>query len=340
MTNAISAGAKPRSRNRRSVSVVYDGASTRSSRSDARQPGPPGDGDRDHREAVVARGDRRHPVRRDVGRDDVEAIQRERAHRGVAHVHVALVDRIERAAEDADAARRHEMARPASPAGASERQTASSSAGTPSPVTPEIRKHGSPRAAARASRLFTRVSSSTASILLAATICGFAASVGWKSSSSRRTVSRSSTGSRPARARDVHDVHEHLRPLEVPQELVPEAVAAVRAFDQPGHVGDDEAAVVAQADDAQVRRQRRERVVGDLRPRRRDARDERGLARVGEADQADVGEQLQLEAEILHLARLARLHLARRAIGGGRKLRVAAGRRVRRARRGRAGRRR
>ena len=40
---------------------------------------------------------------------------------------------------------------------------------------------------------------------------------------------------------------------------------AMRAFDQPGHVGDDEAAVVAQADDAEIRRQRRERVVGNLR---------------------------------------------------------------------------
>ena len=58
-----------------------------------------------------------------------------------------------------------------------------------------------------------------------------------------------------ARARHVHQVHEHLRPIEVPQELVPEPLAAMRAFDQAGHVGDDEAAIVAQPHDAEVRRQ-------------------------------------------------------------------------------------
>ena len=50
----------------------------------------------------------------------------------------------------------------------------------------------------------------------------------------------------------------------------PEPEPAVRAFDQPGHVGHDEAAIVAQADDAEVRRERRERIVGNLadaRPR-------------------------------------------------------------------------
>ena len=41
-------------------------------------------------------------------------------------------------------------------------------------------------------------------------------------------------------------MHEHLRAFEMPQKLVAEPEPAVRAFDQPGHVGDDEAAVVAQ----------------------------------------------------------------------------------------------
>ena len=71
----------------------------------------------------------------------------------------------------------------------------------------------------------------------------------------------------------------------------------MRALDQPGDVGDDERALARQPDDAQVRDQRRERVVGDLGARRGDARDERRLADVGEAEQADVGEQLELEAQ-------------------------------------------
>src|SRR5688572_17237513 len=34
-----------------------------------------------------------------------------------------------------------------------------------------------------------------------------------------------------AGARDVHDVDQHLRPLEMPQELMPEAQAAMRSLD-------------------------------------------------------------------------------------------------------------
>ena len=55
------------------------------------------------------------------------------------------------------------------------------------------------------------------------------------------------------RRRHVDDVHEHLRALEVREELRAEAVAVVRAFDQAGHVGHDERAVVAQLDDAEIR---------------------------------------------------------------------------------------
>ena len=55
----------------------------------------------------------------------------------------------------------------------------------------------------------------------------------------------------------------------MPEKLVAEPEAAVRAFDQAGHVGDDEAAIAAQLHDAEVGRQRRERVVRDLRAARR-----------------------------------------------------------------------
>ncbi len=81
------------------------------------------------------------------------------------------------------------------------------------------------------------------------------------------------------RARDVDQVHEHLRPLEMAEELVAEALSAMSAFNQAGHVGDREAAVAAQAHDTQIRRQRRERIVRDLRTGRGDPRDQRRLAR-------------------------------------------------------------
>ena len=150
-----------------------------------------------------------------------------------------------------------------------------------------------------------------------------AASVGWNSSSSRRTVSRSSTGSRPL-APDTSTrctstfVRSRCRRNWWPRPR-PRCAPSIR----PGTSATTKLRSSLRRDDAEIRRERGERVVGDLRPRRRDARDERRLAGVGKSDEADVGEQLQLEAEILDLARLARLHLARRAIGGGREPRVA-----------------
>ena len=73
----------------------------------------------------------------------------------------------------------------------------------------------------------------------------------------------------PARhARHVHEVDEHFGAFEMAEELVSESLALVRALDQPGHVRDNEAAIVAQTDDTEVRRERGERVVGNLRARR------------------------------------------------------------------------
>ena len=132
----------------------------------------------------------------------------------------------------------------------------------------------------------SRSGSSSASILFAATSCGLSASRSpdasrpGKSSSSRRMTSKSSTGSRAGRRRHVDECTSTLRPFEMAQEPMAEAVPFVRALDQAGHVGDDERAVAREPDDAEIRDQRGERVVGDLRPRRRDARDDRRLAGV------------------------------------------------------------
>ena len=61
------------------------------------------------------------------------------------------------------------------------------------------------------------------------------------------------------------EVDQHARPLDVAQELVPQADAAVRPFDQPGQVGEDEDAFAADVTDAEVGMLGRERIVGDLR---------------------------------------------------------------------------
>ncbi len=102
-----------------------------------------------------------------------------------------------------------------------------------------------------------------------------------------------------------------------------EAVALVRAFDQARHIGDHKTAIAAQRDDAEVRRERGEGIIRNLRFRRRYHRDERGLAGVGKTDETHIREQLQREMQIEFFTDLARLHLARRAIGGRREVRVA-----------------
>ena len=68
-------------------------------------------------------------------------------------------------------------------------------------------------------------------------------------------------------------------------------------------------------DDAELRLERGERVVGDLRPGGGDRAQQRALAGVGHADQADVGDQLQLEPEVSLLAFGAGLGVARGLVG-------------------------
>ena len=71
--------------------------------------------------------------------------------------------------------------------------------------------------------------------------------------------------------RQVEHVHEQPRALDVGEELVAEPGARARALDQPRDVGEHELALVG-LDRAEHRLERRERVVGDLRPRARQPR--------------------------------------------------------------------
>ena len=136
-------------------------------------------------------------------------------------------------------------------------------------------------------------------------------------------MSKSSTGSRP----DAPDTStrwiDDFGALDVTQKLVAETVPFVRALDQPGHVSNDKAPIAAHGHDAEIRGQRRERDSRQSWARGGNAGDERGLARVGKADQADVRQQLQLQPQMSLFARLAGLVLARCAVGGGREVRVA-----------------
>src|SRR5262249_13099494 len=79
---------------------------------------------------------------------------------------------------------------------------------------------------------------------------------------------------------------------------------------------DHERPVVVELDDAEIRLERGERVVGDLRAGRGDAGNQCGLAGVGKSDEADVGEQLQLETEAALFAGAAGLVLGRGLVSG------------------------
>ena len=118
----------------------------------------------------------------------------------------------------------------------------------------------------------------------------------------------------------VDDVHQRRAALDVAQEVVAEAAALAGALDQAGYVGDGERRV-AGGHDAEVGHQGGERVVGDLGPGPRDRGDQAGLAGAREADQADVGDDLELEHDLELVAGLAeqreagRLALGRRQRG-------------------------
>ena len=69
--------------------------------------------------------------------------------------------------------------------------------------------------------------------------------------------------------------------------------------------------------------QRGEGVVADLRPRLGDAGEEGGLPGIGQADQADIGDQLEAQPQPHLLPRPAGVGAARRLVGGGFVVRVA-----------------
>src|SRR5262245_2489096 len=120
----------------------------------------------------------------------------------------------------------------------------------------------------------------------------------------------------------VDEMQEDAAALDMTEEAVAEARAFVRAFDQTRNIGEHELALVDR-DHAELRMQRGERIVGDLRPRRAHGGKEGRLAGIREPDDAGVSDQLQAQPDRALLARLARIGVARRAVGRGLEVRVA-----------------
>ena len=115
--------------------------------------------------------------------------------------------------------------------------------------------------------------------------------------------------------RSVDHVHEQPGALQMGEERVPEPDPLARALDQPRNVRDRELCAVRCLDGAEHRLERRERVVGDLRRRIRDAAQQRGLAGVRETREGGVGDELQPELECAGRPGQPRLRKARRLTG-------------------------
>ena len=67
--------------------------------------------------------------------------------------------------------------------------------------------------------------------------------------------------------RHVNQMKQHLGALDVPQETIAKSMAFMRAFDQPGNVGNHKGSKVARVNHAQVRLKRGKRIISDFWPR-------------------------------------------------------------------------
>ena len=96
-----------------------------------------------------------------------------------------------------------------------------------------------------------------------------------------------------------------------------------RPFNQTGHVGDNETAVFADANDAEVRVHGGERVIGNLGAGGGNGTDKGALASIRQAEQADIGKNAQFKAQIAFFAGFAFGALTWRAIDAGFEVNVA-----------------
>ena len=111
--------------------------------------------------------------------------------------------------------------------------------------------------------------------------------------------------------------------LHMAEEIVAQADALTGTLDQAGDVGADKACALPHRDDAQRGHQSGEVVVCDLGLGRADGGDEGGLAHVGEADEAHIRDQLQLQRHLNVLAGHTGLCKLGDLAGGRGKMRVA-----------------
>ena len=127
----------------------------------------------------------------------------------------------------------------------------------------------------------------------------------------------------------IDEMRNQARAFDMLQKASAEPGAFMGAFDKAGEIGDDESSADAFAgsavgrNHAQMRLKSGEGIIRDFGMRGGNARNQRGFAGIREAHQADVGKQLELEAQMMLFARLALFGLARRLVPGLREVLVA-----------------
>ena len=121
----------------------------------------------------------------------------------------------------------------------------------------------------------------------------------------------------------VDQMQQHPAAFDMAEKAVADPLALVGAFDQARDIGQNEVAV-ARVDDAQMRMQGGERIVGDPGPGARNPGEEGRFAGIRQADQPGIGNQLQAQPQRAFLAGPARFAAARRAVGRALEMDVAA----------------
>src|SRR5665811_1824531 len=104
-------------------------------------------------------------------------------------------------------------------------------------------------------------------------------------------------------------MHQHARAANMPQELMTQTRATSRPLDEARDIRHDNGLTRRTADlhHTEVRLQCRERVVRNLRFGPRGTGEQCGLSGIWQPNQADIGDQAQLEPEPAFFARLTQL---------------------------------
>jgi hypothetical protein len=100
----------------------------------------------------------------------------------------------------------------------------------------------------------------------------------------------------------IDEVDQDPRSFHVPEKAQTESGSLMGALDETRYVGNHKRPSLREAHRAQVRDKGGEWVVGDLGAGGRDSGNEGGLAGVGEADEARLGEEFQLESDMPFLS--------------------------------------